>query len=81
MITANKGDLKIRGTNYDILFEFNQIIGALQQDNPEIVLGAISAWSSILESKLDDVDKLTICAISHMSEDIIKGWLKGEDND
>lgn len=79
MITANKEHTKIAGINLDIIYEFNSIIAALQEDNPEIVLGACAAWSSVLEEKLNDTNGIALAAVTHMSEDFIKGWK--EDND
>ena len=81
MIIANKGNTKVVGMNLDIIYEFNSIVAALQEDSPEIVLGAFSAWSNILEEKLNSSDKIILSAVSEMSEDFIKSSTKGEDND
>ena len=81
MITANKGCAKVAGTTLDIIYEFNNIIYSLSY-RPEIVLGVISAWSSILEEKMKDVSPFELTAISHMSEDYIKTMRESEgDND
>lgn len=82
MIIADKEVTKIRGLNIDIIYEFNNIISALQQDNPEILLGAITAWSSILEKQLDDISKAELTIVTHMSEEYIKLHSESEgDND
>lgn len=82
MITANKAMTKIAGLNIDIIYEFNNIISAMQKNNPEIVLGVITAWSSILEEKLDDVSKAELTIVAHMSEEFIKLHMESEgDND
>ena len=80
MITANKGRTKIEGLSIDIIYEFNSIISAMQENTPEIVIGIITAWSSILEEKLDDVSKEELSIIAHMSEDFIKSHMESEDN-
>ena len=78
MIIANKGITNVDGVNIDIIIEFNSIVAALTEDHPEIVLGAISAWSTILEEKTEDVDTFKLVAISRMSEDFIKFHKKSE---
>ena len=72
MITANNGATKIAGCNIDIILEFNSIIDALQEKNPEIVLGAISAWSDMLEEKVDSIDSKILCLVAEISKDYIE---------
>lgn len=82
MITANKGNTKIAGEVYDLVFEFNSIINALLEDAPEIVLGTITAWSNTMDEKLESVNKTHLGIVLHMSEDIIKMNKESEgDND
>ena len=81
MIIANKEHTKIAGLNIDIIFEFNSIIGALYESNPEIILGAIAAWSDILDEKMGSMDELKLATVLEMSEDYVKLHTKGEDND
>lgn len=80
MITANKDTTKIGGMNIDIIFEFNSIIRALQEENPEIVLGTLTAWSSILEEKLGTVNKTKLAFVTHISEDFVELHNESEDD-
>ena len=81
MITANKGVTKIAGLNMDIIYEFNSIVDALLKDNPEIVLGAITARSTVLEEKLVSVNKLRLHIATDLSEEILKMDESEGDND
>lgn len=81
MITANKGSVKIEGTNLDLIFEFNSIIDILSESNPEIVLGAITAWSDALAEKLKSASKIELAIVTHMSEDFMKIDRESEDDD
>ena len=81
MITANKGRTMIAGMNLDIIYEFNNIINALQEEHPEIVLGVFTAWSDILSEKLESVSKTELCIVTQMSEDFIKLNESEGDND
>ena len=72
MITANKGMTKIAGTNMDIIYEFNDIVDALLEDSPEIVLATISARSTIMEEKLVTVNKLRLRIATELSEETVK---------
>ena len=81
MITADKGRTKIAGINLDLIYEFNSIINALQEEQPEIVLGVFTAWSDILSEKLESVSKTELCIVTQMSEDFIKLNESEGDND
>ena len=81
MIIADKEVTKILGMNYNVIYEINSIISALQVDSPEILLGVLTAWSDVIMN-LDNVDKTELGIVTHASQEFIR--LKNEsegDND
>ena len=79
MIIADKEVTKIAGMNYIVIYEFNNIINALQQDNPEILLGVLTAWSDVIMN-LDNVDKTELAIVTHASEEFIRLHNESEDD-
>ena len=72
MIKIKKGKIEIAGTNGELLLETNELFYHLLQLNPELIIGVVTGWSSVLQDSIESTDSTILSAIVHASENIAK---------
>ena len=71
MIKSEQGACHIEGRRIDIIFELNHIFDICLRDNPEILVGTISAWSDKISDRTDDLDSVKLGIATHASDDYV----------
>lgn len=74
MIKSNHGECLIEGRGGEVLLELNHIFHTLLTDNPELLIAVTTAWSPVMETKIDDTDEALLKALYKMSNHFAEGF-------
>lgn len=79
MIRSNKGSLKIEGSNYECLLDFQHIFAEMLNISPEIVVAVTGAFIDETHMALEETDKEVVKSLLELSLKI-KSDVEGEKN-
>ena len=79
MIQSNRGSLKIEGSNFECLADFQHIYTEMMKLSPEIVLAVTGAFLDEAQTALEETDEELVKSLLAISLKI-KNNVEGENN-